>query len=187
MRFCCLIDEVEFDIDTYPNGVYALCIGKALQPMRLRVPRLVLSAFLVLVLGAGQSVCACFSPIGNDGAGDAHAGHGELVHLAHAPPSDEHDHGNHHGDHQDHGDHDSTPQGDCDGDCSNCSQTPWIKSTSKVDLNATRTFAPEQKIIQASIASVTRQTVHSLYALTHMRRRAPPVLTPVTLKVRLLN
>ncbi len=155
--------------------------------MRSRVLRMILTAFLVLVLGAGQSVCACLAPIGNNAADNTHAGHGDIVHLAHAPPSDNHNLSDHHSDNQSHDDHGSTPQGDCEGECPNCTQTPWITSVAKADLNATPASAPAQKIIPASAAPVARRTVHSLAALTHLRRRGPPAPTPVTLKVRLLN
>lgn len=128
---------------------------------------------LAILFGAGQA-CACapsFNSSHKNMAGMDHAAHQEMTHNA------SHDAGDQHG----------GQEALCDEDCAHCNQTSLSQSANLSNIAAIPSpSAPEKLALFSDTFSLPNVGDIPSY-VGSLAWLDPPLVTPVTLKIRLLN
>lgn len=173
IRLSRFIVASELDIDLYPLGVY-MCDGSIGQAMAYLTLRTLLTAFLALLISAGQ-ICACtsgLSSLDDISQDQTQTAHHNMQHgSAHHAGSDQ-----------------SNNQHEAPGrECGHCSQPPYVKASTASDLSASLSGALSlEKFAAPSESIAPRFKVLRLKALVALAWRDPRPRTPVSLKIQLL-
>ncbi len=139
----------------------------------------VVIAFLALVLGTSHAACACLSQSPNAAHADGHDIHAadtETGHHIHNASGDPHDHGKK-----------NAPCMSGESDCDHCASSALYKASAKIDAIASFGFAPVSKTIVADAVEAVTHGGSRTTKLVAFLWRGPPIATPVSLKIRLLN